>query len=202
MLSRARTAAVVCVLLLAVPFLVAKYKIKEYEVRAPVEYSAHQAFQNLVVGAYPCNTQAKANELFDTDKLIEKGLMPVLIVVQNDGVFPVQIYERDIFLIDQEGHRNQPIPYTDVLLEINSKKSKSNMPNIKDLQKLVKREMLLDFEHKAFGEKMIAPGSTDHGVVFYRLPADGKLEGCRMYLPEIVNVTNNERLMFFEFDLP
>ena len=187
MLSRARTAAVVCVLLLAVPFLVAKYKIKEYEVRAPVEYSAHQAFQNLVVGAYPCNTQAKANELFDTDKLIEKGLMPVLIVVQNDGVFPVQI---------------QPIPYTDVLLEINSKKSKSNMPNIKDLQKLVKREMLLDFEHKAFGEKMIAPGSTDHGVVFYRLPADGKLEGCRMYLPEIVNVTNNERLMFFEFDLP
>lgn len=201
MLSRVQTAALLCVLLVGVPFVIAKYEIKELEVRAPVDYAAHQAFQNLVIGAYPCNTKDKAKEVFDTDKLFEKGLMPVLIVVQNDGVVPVQLDERDIFLVDLDGQRDPPIPYTDVLLEISSKKSKSNMPNIKDLQKLVKKEMLLDFEHKAFGEKLIAPGSTDHGVVFYRLPPQGNLEGFRLYFPEILNVSTHERLMFFEFDL-
>lgn len=201
MLIRVRTAALLSVLILGVPFVAAKYKIKELQVRVAGDYAAHQAFQNLVIGAYPGNTRERALEFFDTDKLFEKELMPVLIVVQNDGVFPVQLNEAQIFLVDKSGQRHSSIPYTDVLLEINSKKSKSNLPNIKDLHKLVKKEMLLDFEHKAFGEKLIAPGATDHGVVFFRLPADGNLEGHSLYFPEIVNVTNNARLMFFEFDL-
>jgi hypothetical protein len=201
MLSRARIAALAMVLVLSAPFLIAKYKIKVLQVRSAGEYAAHQAFQDLVIGAYPCDTQDKVLELFDTDKLFERGLMPVLIVVENEGVAPVQLSATQIFLVDRSGQRNPPIPYTDVLVEISSKKSKSNLPNIKDLHKLVKKEMLLDFEHKAFGEKMIAPGSSDHGVVFYRRPADGNLSGYRLYFPEIVNVTDNSRLMFFEFDL-
>ncbi len=201
MLIRDRIVALLSVLILGVPFVAAKYKIKEFQVHAAGDYAAHQSFQDLLIGAYPCNTRDKTLELFDTDKLFEKGLMPVLIVVQNDGVFPIQINDARIFLVDKAGQRHPSIPYTTVLLEINSKKSKSNLPNIKELHKLVKKEMLLDFEHKAFGEKLIAPGSSDHGVVFFRLPADGNLEGHRLYFPEIVNFTNNARLMFFEFDL-
>ena len=201
MLTRVRTVALLGVLVLGVPFVAAKYKIKEFQVHAAGDYAAHQSLQNLVIGAYPCNTRERMLEFFDTDKLFEKGLMPVLIVVQNDGSFPVELDEDQIFLVDDSGQRYPTIPYTDVLLEINSKKSKSNLPNIQDLHKLVKKEMLLDFEHKAFGEKLIAPGSTDHGVIFYRLPAGGNLEGHRLYFPEIVNRTNNARLMFFEFDL-
>ncbi|MEJ2083098.1 MAG: hypothetical protein P8Y94_13235 [Acidobacteriota bacterium] len=151
MLTRVRTVALLGVLVLGVPFVAAKYKIKEFQVHAAGDYAAHQSFQNLVIGAYPCNTLEKTLELFDTDKLFEKGLMPVLIVVQNDGSFPVELDEDQIFLVDDSGQ--------------------------------------------------IAPGSTDHGVIFYRLPAGGNLEGHRLYLPEIVNRTNNARLMFFEFDL-
>jgi hypothetical protein len=201
MLIRVRTVALLSVLILGVPSVAAKYKIKELQVRAAGDYAAHQAFQNLVIGAYPCNTKEKTLELFDTDKLFERGVMPVLIVVQNDGVFPIQLNEAQIYLVDQLGQRHPSISYTDVLLEISSKKSKSNVPNIKELRKLVKKEMMLDFEHKAFGDKLIAPGSSDHGVVFFRLPANGDLEDHRLYFPEIVNVTNNARLMFFEFDL-
>ncbi len=201
MLNRVRPAVVLCVLVFGVPSVAAKYKIKDLQVRPAVDYAARQAFQNLIIGAYPANTPDKTLELFDTDKLYKKGLMPVLVVVENDGEFPVQINDREIYLVDQSGQRNPSIPFTDVLLEINSKKSKSNLPNIKALQKLVGEEMWLDFEHKAFDEKIIAPGSSDHGVVFFRLPPEGKLEGYRLYFPEIVNITNNARLMFFEFEL-
>lgn len=201
MLSRVRTFALLGVVILGVSFAIGKYKPKTLEIRAAGDYAAHQSFQDLVIGAYPCHTLARTLELFDTDKVFEKGLMPVLVVIQNDGPFPVQIDESEIYLIDEEGRRNPPISYLDALLEINSKKSKTNRPNIKDVQKLVKKEMLSDFKEKAFGSKIVQPGSSGHGVVFFRRPENGNLANTRLYLPEIVNTTDNARLMFFEFDL-
>ncbi len=181
----------------------ARYTIKDLQVKAARDYSTHQAFQSLVIAAHPCTTQDAAQDLFDTKKLIEKGIMPVLIVVENENDFPVRLHEDAIFLVDPLGRRNPVIHFVDVLLEINLKRPVSSYPTRKEvlLRQAVRREMYLDFEHKSFGERLIAPHGSDQGVVFFRLPEDGTLEDHRLYFPEVVNFATQEPLMFFELYL-
>lgn len=181
----------------------AMYKSKQIQVRPAHEYAAHQDFQEMVIAAYPCDTEAKSAQFFDTNKLYEKGFMPVLVVVENNNSFAIQIYERDIFYVDQDGNNAPSIPVNEVLIEIALKKSPSEYPRRPEelLRRTVDEEMLADFEHKVFGEKLISPQSSDYGVVFFRLPEIRDLSGSRLYLPEIKNVTDSEQLMFFEFEL-
>jgi hypothetical protein len=191
-----------CLLLFpAVATIGAKYEVKDLQIKPANQYAAHLDFQDVVIGAFPCETEVKTLELFDTQKLFEKGFLPVLLVIDNNNVFPIQISEADIYLVDKNGKRERPVPYLDVLLEISLKKPIKESLNKKQLDKIVKKEMRLDFEHKTFGEKLIGPNSTDHGVVFFRLPEDGKLEGYRLYFPEVVNFSEREVLIFFEFDV-
>jgi hypothetical protein len=193
------------VLLIAAAFsaLSAGYEVKDFHIKPAAQYTAHLDFQNIVIAAYPCETEGKTLEIFDTKKLHEKGFLPVLLVIENGNEFPIRIHEADIYLVQNSGSRQGTVPYVDVLLEINSKNPISYKSGQKQLllNKVVKKEMRLDFEHKSFGEKLIGPFSEDHGVVFFRLPQGGNLKGSRLYFPEVVNVTTDEPLVFFEFDL-
>ncbi len=181
--------------------LAAKYEIKDLPVRRAAEYPAHQDFQSLVIGADCGNTLEKSQELFDTDKLLEKGFMPVLLVIENNNTFPVQVLGQHVYLLDPDGTRIAPVPYLEVLLAVSLKKPVAAYAAKKDLHKIVKKEMMQDFERKAFGEKLIPPGASDQGILFYPLPDRGDLRGYRLYLPEILDFSKNEPLIFFEFDV-
>jgi len=202
MLVSVRQTAFFALLFFAVSPLYAKYKILELEVKPALEYKAHQDFQGIVIGAYPYDNLGKVKQVFDTDKLTRKGFLPVLLIIENNNNFPIRVFEEEIYLIEKSGERQKPIRYIDVLLASYLKKPLSESAGEKQLhlEKVVKKEILLDFEHKSFGEKIIAPYGTDYGIVFYRFPDEG-LEGSHLYLPEIFNLTGGEALMFFEFPL-
>lgn len=189
-------------LVMSLPLL-AKYKIRKIQLKPAKEYSAHQDFQRIVIGAYPCDTEARILELFDTKKLHEKEIMPILVVVENNNDFAIRLHERDIFLIDTDGTNRPAIPFTDVLLRISSKKPLSGYPtDPRDLRRAVRsKEMLQDFEHKTFGERLIPPHDSDSGVVFFDLPEEGILAGTRLYFPAVFNLTEDSQLIFFEFEL-
>lgn len=203
MLDRRACVLLLAAALLTLPALGAKYKVKELEVRPAQEYPAHQDFQNLILAARPYHTLERVEEIFDAPKLNERGFLPVLIVIENRNAFPVRIHEEDILLVGPDRSRKPTVPFTDVLLEISSKKPLSNASKPKDLQlgKLVKKEMLQDFEHKSFGEKIIAPSGSEYGIVFFRVPAGEAIDDHWLYLPRVVNFADGEPLMFFEFEL-
>ncbi len=194
-------AAVVCAFLIA-SAAAAKYKIKELQVRPAGEYAARQDFQGLVIGAKAFATQEEARQVFDTKKLIEKGILPVLLVVENNNEFAIRVRGDQILLVLEDGTNVPPLPLLEVLLEIHLDKPLTGYSTRKDVmvRQIVKPEMYMDFEHKFFEEKLIAPHSSDYGIVFFPYP-ETDLEKCRLYLPEIENLTADENLMFFEFPL-
>ena len=182
--------------------LFAKYKIKEIEVSGASSYAAHQDFQGLVIGAYSCETTEKAQTFFDSDKFEEKGILPVLVVLDNQNEFAIRLHEKDIFLIDSKGNHHATIPYHEVLLRLSLKKPLSSYSTKKELllRHVRDKNMILDLENKAFGDKFVGPQSSDYGVVFFE--SLGKdLAGIRLYFPEIYNASQGETLIFFEFDL-
>ena len=185
--------------------LFAKYKVKPLQTKAASEYSTHQDFQNVVIGAQVANTEDETLEFFDEKKLHEKDFIPILIVIQNNNPFPIKVDEATIFLVVKDGSQKRTVSYLDVLLEIKLKKPRSNYSSSKEMlaKELAKEDMFNDFKQKAFGEKVIAPMSSEHGIIFYERPfeEEGDIPDFLLYLPEIVNASEGDALMFFELEL-
>ena len=187
------------ILLLALNLLVAGYKIKNIAIKPAGEYSSHQSLQNVVIGARPFDTEEEILSVFDSKKLYQKQIMPVLIVVENNNDFAIRLSGRDIYLSDS-GLNLRSIPYSKVVLAI-AKKKKSSYSAHEDvlLGQIKNKDMVADFERKSFEEKLIAPHGSDFGIVFFeliQLTAETKI-----YIPSITNLETQQFLMFFEFTL-
>lgn len=185
--------------------LLAGYKILPLEPKPAAEYESHTDFQNVVIGADAALSLEAVLSLFDSKKVFEKGVLPVVLVVENNNDFPIRVRDRSIYLILSDGTNLQSIPFGEAFLQSVLKKDVSHYSTeerimISDLARR-HREMFEDFQHKAFGEKIIAPHDSDYGVVFFHRPSPQEREGWMLYLPEIENMTTASELMFFEFGL-
>src|SRR5690606_5386856 len=179
------------------------YRIKDLQLRRPHDYAAHQSFQKLTIGAYPCDEPEKTEEIFDTHLLLDHGILPILIVISNQNDFPVQLSASDIHLVDRHGELHQSSTYSDVLLRLylDTPPSQYSVREEILIDEFVEPNALIDFKQKSFGEEVIGPGTDGFGVVFFPLPEKRDLSGFRLYFPRIVNVAKNEPLVFFEFEL-
>ena len=187
------------ILLLALDLLVAGYKIKNIEIKPAGEYTSHQSLQNVVIGARAFDTEEEILSVFDTKKLYQKQIMPVLVVVENNNNFAIHISGSDIYLSDA-GVNRRSTPYEEVLLDI-AKKKKRTYPTHEDvlLRDIKNKAMVADFERKSFGERLIPPHGSDFGIVFFDLIQLNA--GTRIYIPNMTNLETQEKLMFFEFNL-
>lgn len=179
----------------------AKYKMKEIVVRPALEYPAHQESQSVTIAVRPCLTEAEILDILDTKKLYERRIMPVIVVIENRNDFAVRIDENDIFLIKPDGSTMPTLELQEVLLRVSLKKPLSSYSTREDilLSQSVKTDIRADFERKSFGEKLVAPHDSDYGVVFFDMPEEAS--GHRVFIPEIRNMRDGEKLMFFEFSL-
>ena len=187
------------ILLLALDLLFAGYTIKDINVQPAGEYPSHQSLQKVVIGARAFDTEAEILSVFDTKKLYQKQIMPVLVVIENNSDFAIRLSASDIYLSD-DGVNRRSIPYAKVLLDI-AKKKKGAYSSHDDilLRNIKNKNMVADFERKSFGEKLIPPYGSDFGIVFFELIQLNA--GTRIYIPNITNLETQEYLMFFEFDL-
>ena len=201
MRTQTLVAGIVAASLATAPLVAFKYKIKDLQIRPAAEYASHLDFQNVTIAAWPCHTQERSDEIFDAERMHERGFLPVLVVVENRNDFPISIEETDIFLVDRRGQRYPRVAAFEVMLAVGLKEPPSSYSNATQLVRKIDKNMSLDFEHKAFGEKLIAPHDSDHGVVFFRLPEDGDLSGYSVYFPTVVNFSTSDPLVFFEFEL-
>jgi len=180
------------------------YKVKEFRPKPAKEYAAFQDFQNIVLAASPRLTEEGVMELFDTKKLLEKKIMPVVLVVENNNDFAIRLHESEVYLVGPDGARVRSIPFSEVLMKISGKRGAVSGPSPRPdviLRQIGDKKMVEDFEHKSFAEKLVAPHDSDYGVIFFPVPEDGSLAGSRLYIPEVYNITKDEPLMFFEFEL-
>lgn len=184
----------------------AKYEVKEIKLKPPAEYESHYVFQNLGIGAFLGDTLEKSLELFDSEKIHRKKVVPILIVIENKNDFALRLNERNIFVVLPDGTNIRPIHFTQAFSFVLSKKAKrpttgARLPRGLGRLRQRNKEMFDDFEHKHFGEKIVAPHESDYGVLFYHLPERDEIGALQLYMPEIENMTSGEELMFVEFDL-
>ncbi|MGI8783740.1 MAG: hypothetical protein ACR2L2_08860 [Acidobacteriota bacterium] len=197
-----RLLAVVCAVGLAVAGLaLAGYKFKPLPVEAASSYVARQEFQKLTIGARTFASESELTGIFDRKDIYKNGYVAVLLVVQNDNDFPVELSNGDIYLVTSEGNRRAVPPET-VITRLHGRIPGDTRQKRSVLGALKGNEWAEDLDKKAWGRKIIAPFSSDHGLAYFQHDSTPDFfRGTKLYLPKVYNMQTDQELIFFEFDL-
>ena len=189
----------------------AGYKSLKVKVDPARSYPFHQSQGTVTIAADPYETNQKIRTAFDVKDLEKLGIVPVNVIISNDGEDLVSINGEDINLLDHKNRSIQSTPPDEVVqLILNKGRGPSSAGRTPGPIPLPRREGLrgdafeieTDFTNKALKEVRVAPKTTASGFLFFRLPdKQMRLSGYKIYIPEIKNLKTKENLLFFEIEI-
>jgi hypothetical protein len=188
---------------------VAGYKSIKVKAEPAKTYPFHQQQGAITIAADPYETKEKIKTAFDLKELEQMGIVPVHIIISNDGEDPIVISGQDINLLDSNNRSFESMPVDEVVRAIVYKESPRTSRNPSPIpfprgngRRGDAFEIETDLTNKSLREVRVSPRTTFGGFVFFKLPNNRmKLGGYKVYIPEIRNVKTRQSLLFFEIDL-
>jgi hypothetical protein len=188
------------IVLLSITAALAADKKAAFKVEAASAYPGAKTQEKITIAAKPYNTDELAATAFGKVKPHEKGILPVLVVIQNDSGKALRLDLKTEFVTADMEHldaltptevmrwqgvqrrpdQRRPIPLP---IPTGKKKGPLNTPEI---------------EGRAFAVKLIPPGESAHGFVYFQ--ADD-LRGSLLYLSGIHDAASGQAFFYFEIPL-
>jgi hypothetical protein len=160
-----------------------------------------QEDEKVAIAAEPYDTREKET-IFRGD-YIGHGVMPIRVIVTNNGDRPISLLEARITFITAAGDSIQVAQPADVQRLMNGKEREGGEPlppNSKPMPKLSKREIDADFDTFEFRTLVVEPHTTRAGFLFYDVSAlDHPLEGAKLHLRTLRDADGVE---LFDFEIP
>jgi hypothetical protein len=157
--------------------------------------------EKVAIAVEPYDTREKES-IFRGDYL-GHGVMPIRVIVTNNGNRPISMLEARITFITVAGNSIQVAGPADVLRLMNGKEHESGEPpppNSKPMPKPNKREIDSDFDTFEFRALVVEPHATRAGFLFYDVSAvDHPLEGAKLHLRTLRDADGVE---MFDFEIP
>lgn len=189
----------VIVLSIASAFAVDKKPL--FSVEPAAAYPGHATQEKITVGVKPFNTDALAATAFGKVKPHSRGILPVLVVIQNDTGkalrldLKAEFVTADMVHLDAmtpddvirfEGIQRRPgmrPPTAPIPVPRKNKKGPLNTPEI---------------EGRAFNVKLLPPGESASGFVYFEA---SDLAGSHLYLTGFKDAASNQSYFYFELPL-
>ena len=199
----------VCALLL-VSATFAGYKSQKVRTDPAGSYACHQKQGTLTIAADPYQTWEKLKTVFDLKELDQMGIVPIQVVLTNDGEETIVVQGSEIHLLDKKNRSIEGMSVNDVVRVVMGKNAPPNKSGSKSPLPFPLPgghrgdvfEIETDLTKKSLGEARVTPKSTVGGFLYFRLPENQRdLSGYKVYIPEIRQLRSGESLLFFEIDL-
>jgi hypothetical protein len=202
--SLVRKAAAVSVLLLyAIVCLAGKHFVMPAAQPAK-NYPAHDAHSNeaVTLGLDPYDMADKAG-IFSVH-YNDVGLMPIFIVITNDGDQPVSISGMKAELITADRSKIPPATEDDIYRRIAKPPgniSPNPLPWPKKAKGSVSKDAMEEIQNAQFAAKAVEPHGTQSGFMFFDVSEiSAPLAGAHFYLTGVRDAKGNE-LMYFDVSL-
>ncbi|MBV9181628.1 MAG: hypothetical protein JO356_09970 [Acidobacteria bacterium] len=163
----------------------------------------HHGQENVTVAIDPYDRPGKAN-LFVVNYR-DHDLMPIFLVITNDGESPIEIGEMQAELVTASRAKLSPATQDDILRRIShphASATRSPLPfpskKVKGAVGSAERE---EIENAQFKAKAVEPRSSQAGFLFFDVSdVDSPLAGAEFYLTGLRDGAGHE-LMYFEVPL-
>lgn len=165
-------------------------------------YATKQTIEGLTIAVQPFDDPEEAKSAFGKLNPYEQGVLPVLVVIKNDGKDTVKLDTMQVVYVAPKGRKVDATPAADVLyLKAGGRPKVSNSPiptggpRIKVAKNPLKNDVIIE---RAFSAKMLPPGDSAHGFFYFQT---GHTRGTSLYISGIRNAQTGKELFFFEIPL-
>ena len=161
-----------------------------------------QTIQELTIAVQPFDDPEEAKKAFGKLNPYEHGVLPVLVVMKNNGKATVRFDNMQVMYVAPRGRKVDATPAADVLyLKAGGRPKVSNspiptgVPRIKISKNPLKNDVIIE---RAFSAKMLPPGDAAHGFFYFQT---GHSRGTSLYVSGVTEAGSGKELFFFEIPL-
>lgn len=169
---------------------------------AASSYANHQTIGNLTIAAHPVGTRAEAKRIFGKADPRKHGLLPILVVMQNDSGKVLNLERMRVEYIRPDRRRIHPVPAEDLPFLEGAKKPGigPKFPNPIPSWGGSKKNPLAgdEVQGRAFAARMLPPADSASGFFFFQT-ADHR--DAILYITGITEAATGQDLFFFEITI-
>jgi hypothetical protein len=189
---------VAIIVLLSIATAAAADKDKSHFVPgAASSYPGHQTADKITIAAIPYTSEEQVMQAFGKVNPNKYGILPVLVVIQNDTGKALALNLKTEF-IDQQNHHLEPMPPADVVLYDGSRKESWKVPQSPlPLPRKQKKGPLntWEIEGHAFSARLIPAGGAAHGFFYFEV---ANRPGSLLFLDGIKDAASGKDYLYFE----
>ena len=154
----------------------------------------------VTVAAIPYHNETAAKTAFGKLHPYEHGVLPVLIIVQNDTKQAIALQSVKFEYIDRDRTRIEATPASEVQYLGGPRRPTFTPSPIPGIGGRNKKSPLAaeEIELRAWAAKMLPPGESAHGFVYFRT---GHRPGARVYVTGLQEAATRKELFYFDVPL-
>jgi hypothetical protein len=174
----------------------------KFEISPAVSYASHQTSEKVTIGATAYDTAEKARTAFGKLNPYQYGVLPVLVVIQNDGEQALRLDRVRVDYVAPDGNHVEATPAADVRYLSGPRQPKVVTGPLPTAGPRISRKKnpldAWEIEGRAFSAKMIPPGQSAGGFFYFQT---GHQPRARLYVTGIAEASSGRELLYFEFPL-
>lgn len=141
----------------------------KFDVKPAASYPHHQTSENVTIAAQPFESDEETREPFGKVNPNRYGVLPVLIVIQNDGRDAIKIDRIKFNYTMPDGNQIEATPAQDVKY-LRGAKPPDALPIDIRIHKKPKNPLAeWEIEGRAFAAKMLPAGQSASGFVYFQV---------------------------------
>lgn len=190
------------ILFLSIVVALGADKDKRFEAGPAGSYPARQTIQQLTIAADPFATEAKTRQAFGKLNPNRYGVLPVLVVMENESSQALSLEALRVAYITADGQKIEATPADEVRYAAGPRRPRvvpGPLPPLPGSSS--RRKTPLDaweIEGRAFVAKMLPPKESASGFFYFQAPHRA---GAKLFVSGIRVAATGQELFFFEIPL-
>jgi hypothetical protein len=181
--------------------LPAKKEEPKFTPGAAASYASRQTNEKVTIGVLPYFNDEDARPIFGKHNPYTYGVLPVLVVIQNDGPKTIKVQNLKAEWLGPNSDKVEATPAKDVRY-LTPPRRPSTLPGPPGLPPTVMgKKNPLDsgeIEGRAFTAEMLPPGQSASGFFYFQT---GYQRGASFYLSGVREAESGRELLYFEIPI-
>jgi hypothetical protein len=177
-------------------------KNRRFEPGPAASYPARQTLEQLTIAAEPFATETKTRQAFGKLNPNRYGILPLLVVMQNQGAEALSLETMRLEYMTAEGRRIEATPASEVRYAAGPRRPDlvpGPLPRLPGRSSRRKNPLdVWEIEGRAFVAKMLPPNESASGFFYFQAPHRA---GAKLLISGIRVAATGRELFFFEIPL-